>query len=122
MEDYRRLLLEQRRNERREARQEREAEKEKSPAPSAKDRRKAAAEARAAVAHLRRAAELAEKALLRLQAEKANLETALANPKLYDGGPEKLTKLQKEHAAIEARIAEQEERWLEAQSELEAAG
>ncbi|MEX2631410.1 MAG: ATP-binding cassette domain-containing protein, partial [Tistlia sp.] len=121
MEDYRQLLLDQRRAERREARQEREADKDKTPTVSAKDRRKAAAEARAAVAHLRRSAEQAEKALQRLQAEKANLETALANPKLYDSGPEKLTELQKQHAAIEARIAEQEERWLAAQGELEAA-
>ncbi|WP_085127110.1 ABC-F family ATP-binding cassette domain-containing protein [Tistlia consotensis] len=121
MADYRELLLAQRRAERREARQEREAEKDKAPVASAKDRRKAAADARAAVAHLRRAAEQAEKALHRLQADKANLEAALANPKLYDGGTEKLTELQKQHAAVVARIAEQEERWLEAQSELEAA-
>ncbi len=122
MADYRRLLLEQRRAERREARQEREPDKDRAPAESAKDRRKAAAEARAATAHLRRAAEQAEKALAKLQAEKAKLEAALADPGLYERGPEKLTELQKQHAAVEARIAEEEERWLEAQSELEAAG
>jgi ATP-binding cassette subfamily F protein 3 len=117
MQDYRRLLLEQRRAERRQAR----AEKPRAEAGSSKkQRRRASAEARAAVAHLKQAARRAESEIERLQAEKTELEAALADPAVYDGEGDRLTELQKRHAAVVAAIAAAESAWLEAQEKLDA--
>jgi ATP-binding cassette subfamily F protein 3 len=124
MDDYRQLLLEQRRAERRQARAEARAEAglSQEPAPDARDRRREAAAQRAALSDLKKAARAAEQRLEKLQNALALLEQELADPKLYEGPAERLTRLQSKHAEVKAAISETEERWLEAQSELEAAG
>jgi len=118
MDDYRRLLLDQGRQARREAK----AEKAEAPAgPSKKEQRKAAAEARAAAEPLRRKVRDAERNLERLTAERAKLEAEMADPALYDGRPDRLVTLQTKHADLAARIAATEEAWLLLQEELEQA-
>ena len=125
MADYRQLLLEQRRAERRqakaEARSQSGAEGPVSQA-DARDRRRQAAVQRNALADLKKAARQAEARLEKLQAALDLLEQELADPALYDGPADRLIKLQTKHAEVAAAIAETEERWLEAQGSLEAAG
>ncbi len=124
MTDYRQLLLDQRRAERRQARAEARAEAGLAPPGSqtvARDRRRQAAAQRAALADLKKAARQAEQRLDKLQHALALLEQELADPALYDGPAERLTRLQTKHAEVTAAITETEERWLEVQSELEAA-
>jgi ATP-binding cassette subfamily F protein 3 len=119
LEDYRRLLMEQRRAERREVR----AARPKDAKPeSKKDKRRAAAEARAAVADLRRNIRTAESRMEKLGARKAALEAKLADPEIYNGSTTKLMDLQMEHGTLKQAIAEAEEAWLEAQAALEDAG
>ena len=117
MEDYRRLLLEQRRTERREAR----SEKSKLAGPNRREQRRAAAEARAATASLRKAAQHAEKRLERLTWERAALEAELARPELYEEGGAKVSELQKRLADIDKAIAAAEAQWLEAEEAIESA-
>ncbi|MBB4286344.1 ABC-F family ATP-binding cassette domain-containing protein [Roseospira goensis] len=126
MADYRKLLLERAREERREARAEGEAAKGGGPAggvsaQTRKDERRAAAELRQRTAPLRKAIQAAEKDIERLTAEKARLEAALADPALYQGPAERLTALQKDLGAVGRRIEAAEARWMEAQEALEAA-
>jgi ATP-binding cassette subfamily F protein 3 len=118
MEDYRRLLLEQRRQER--SRQ-REARPQREEALSRKDRRRAAAEARAAVADLRKAAKRAEAEVEKLNKRKAALEKRLADPAVYEGPTAALQALQIEFGRIKQAIEEAEDRWLELQTALEEA-
>src|SRR3546814_9662425 len=99
MDDYRKLLLEQRRLERSRQRADKPA---RDDALSKKDKRRAAAEARAAVADLRKAAREAEAELEQLNRKKAELEARLADPKVYDGPTAKLdrksTRLNSSHS------------------------
>jgi ATP-binding cassette subfamily F protein 3 len=118
LDDYRRLLLEQRRAERRRAR---DARPDKAPAASRKDKRRAAAEARAAVADLRKAIKTAETRLEKLTRKKQALEARLAEPEIYNGPTAALLALQLEHGALKQAIAEAEEAWLGAQAALEEA-
>jgi ATP-binding cassette subfamily F protein 3 len=118
MDDYRKLLLEQRRQER--SRQ-REDKPERDEVVSKKDKRRAAAEARAAVADLRKAARQAEAKLEKLNRQKADLEKKLADPEVYDGPTAKLQELQIKFGQIKQAIAEAEDRWLELQTALEEA-
>ncbi len=118
LEDYRRLLLEQRRAERQEARADRPA---KPAGSSKKDKRRAGAEARAAVAHLRKDAKSAEARMAALARKKQALEARLAEPEIYNGPTAALQKLQLEHGALKAAVAEAEEAWLRAQAALEEA-
>jgi ATP-binding cassette subfamily F protein 3 len=118
LEDYRKLLLEQRRAERQKARAERP---EKNGTVSRKDKRRAAAEARNAVAHLRKAARDAEARLEKLARKKEALEAKLAEPGVYDGPTAALQDLQLAHGALKQAIAEAEDAWLQAQAALEEA-
>ena len=118
MDDYRKLLMEQRRQER--ARQRGEKPK-RDQAVSKKDRRRAAAEARAAVADLRKACKGAEAEIARLEKEKTGLEAKLADPEVYDGPTAALQELQVAFGQVKQRLAAAEERWLELQSALEEA-
>jgi ATP-binding cassette subfamily F protein 3 len=86
-----------------------------------KEERRAAAENRAQLAPLRKKVQEAEKKMERLGTTKATLEARLADPKLYDGPPEKVTALQKEIAETAAAIGQAEAAWLEANETLEAA-
>ncbi|HEY5598990.1 MAG TPA: ABC-F family ATP-binding cassette domain-containing protein [Kiloniellales bacterium] len=118
LQDYRRLLLEQRRLERAKTRPDADAG-----APTGgqrKERRRAAAQARADVAHLRRAAAQAETRIEKLTREKAALETRLADPEVYRGPTAKLMALQVKFGEVKRAIAEAEEAWLQAQAGAEA--
>jgi ATP-binding cassette subfamily F protein 3 len=112
LDDYRRLLLEQRRAERTTVR---------SGASGRKSERKAAAAARAAVAPLRRKAEAAERAIARLTAEKQMLETQLADPEAYKRSAADITSLQIALSAKTAKLTAAEEEWLEAHAAIEEA-
>ena len=125
MADYRQLLLEQRRAERRQAKAEARSQSgADGPASQAdaRDRRRQAAVQRNALADLKKAALQAEARLEKLQTALDLLEQELADPALYDGPADRLIRLQTKHAEVTAAIAETEERWLEAQGSLEAAG
>jgi ATP-binding cassette subfamily F protein 3 len=115
LDDYRRLLLDQAR----EARRDKAGPK--ADGPSRKDERRAAAETRAQLAPLRKTAQDAEKALEKLHARQATLQAKLADPKLYDGPPEVVTALQQELGQIDRAVVEAEEAWLEAQEAYESA-
>ncbi|KAA5603898.1 ABC-F family ATP-binding cassette domain-containing protein [Roseospira marina] len=124
MGDYRRLLLERAREDRREARAESEAAKGGTGGASARDRkdeRRAAAELRQRTAPLRKAIQAAEQEIERLTAEKSRLEARLADPKLYDGPADRLTALQKELGTVGKTLEAAETRWMEAQEALEIA-
>src|SRR5882724_7523082 len=77
LEDYRRLLLEQRRE------RGREKGSDRTEVLSRKDRRRAAAQSRAATAHLRKAVETAERQLRLLEERRGALEQRLADPAVY---------------------------------------
>jgi ATP-binding cassette subfamily F protein 3 len=115
LEDYRKLLLEERRATRRTA----QAEK-----PATEDRRtqrRSAAEQRASLAPLRRAVEAAEREIAALNKEIAALDQKLADPALYQGPSAKVTDLQVARGAAGNKLAAAEERWLEASVLLDAA-
>ncbi|MEO3429659.1 ABC-F family ATP-binding cassette domain-containing protein [Pelagibius sp. CAU 1746] len=118
MDDYRKLLLEQRRQER--SRQ-RDDKPQRDEVVSKKDKRRAAAEARAAVADLRKAARQAEAGLEKLNRQKADLESKLADPEIYEGPTARLQELQIKFGQIKQAIAKAEDRWLELQAALEEA-
>ena len=118
MDDYRKLLMEQRRQER--SRQ-REDKPQREEIVSKKDKRRAAAEARAAVADLRKAARQAEAEIEKLNRRKESLEKKLADPEVYEGPTAKLQDLQIKFGQIKQQIAEAEDRWLELQTALEEA-
>ena len=118
MDDYRKLLLEQRRQERSRQREDRP---ERDDLVSKKDRRRAAAEARAAVADLRKAVRQAEAEVEKLNRKKAELERKLADPEVYNGPTAKLQDLQIRFGQVKQSIADAEERWLDLQTQLEEA-
>jgi len=117
LDDYRRVVLERRRSERRQSGTAEAGNGE----PSRKLRRRAGAEARAAVAHLRRAARDAEARIETLSAERAGIETRLADPTVYDGPGDEVQALQIRFAQLEQEIGAAEEAWIEAQHKIEAA-
>jgi len=118
MEDYRKLLMEQRRQER--SRQ-RDDKPQRGEVVSKKDKRRAAAEARAAVAGLRKETKQAEAKVERLNKQKAEIEAKLADPTVYEGSTAKLQDLQIKLGQIKQSIAEAEDRWLELQTAQEEA-
>jgi len=111
---YRKLLLER-------AREARRGGEAKADGPSRKDERRAAAEIRSQLAPLRKKAFEAEKVLEKLHARKSTLQEKLADPKLYEGPADKVTKLQRELGEVEKEVAEAEVAWLMAHEELEEA-
>jgi ATP-binding cassette, subfamily F, member 3 len=115
LDDYRRLLLDQARESRREGRDGRQ------PSTSRKDERRAAADLRASLAPLRKAAQEAEKRLEKLGREKLRLEAQLADPVLYDGPAQQVAAVQRELGDVEKSLAAAEEAWLDAHEALEAA-
>lgn len=115
LEAYKKLLLEQAREARRDGKEPREGQ------TNRKDERRAAAELRAQLAPLRKKAQDAEKKVDQLSKKKADLQTKLADPKLYSGPGEKVSALQRELGDIDKALGEAEEIWFEIQEELEAA-
>ena len=120
LEDYRALLLEERRRQAEPTARKKDSEA-RSMRSSKKELRRAAAEARAAAAHLKRAVEAAEKRLAKLAAEKTRLEAKLADPAVYAGPTAELMRLQIKHGEMKAALAEAEEAWLAAQAAFEEA-
>jgi ATP-binding cassette, subfamily F, member 3 len=123
MDDYRRFLLEERRDRSAEARAAKGDGGREGAAHTAAGRaaqRRAAAEARAASAHLKKAAQDAEQRLATLQQKKAAIEARLADPEVYNGPTAKLMELQVRYGDLKRAIAEAEDQWLVAQEKLEA--
>ncbi|HYD32325.1 MAG TPA: ABC-F family ATP-binding cassette domain-containing protein [Azospirillaceae bacterium] len=116
MDDYRRLLLDQSRAAKAEARGDSDRD-----SVSRKDQRRAAAEQRAQLAPLRRKVQDAEKRIAKFSDAKTKLETQLADPALYTGPSDKVTRLQIDLGEAQKRLAAAEEEWLEAQEALESA-
>ncbi|KIL99303.1 Glutathione-regulated potassium-efflux system ATP-binding protein [Paramagnetospirillum magnetotacticum MS-1] len=117
---YRRLLLDQARDAKRSARKDAGADKSGDGAQRKADR-KAAAGARAQLAPLRKAVQAAEKALEDLVKEQKALAAKLADPKLYQGPPAKVTELRRQEGDLARKVEAAELAWLCAQEELEAA-
>ncbi len=114
LDDYRRRLIDERREAGRGPRQ-----RERENGPSRKDGRRAAAEARQRLKPLRDAARAAEAALDKLHREKKALETALADPTVYEASPQQVPETTRKLAEINRRLAEAEETWLKAHAALE---
>jgi ATP-binding cassette subfamily F protein 3 len=93
------------------------------PAPmdDKKGQRQDAAQKRAEVAPLRKSIKDLEQKLARLQTELARVDLILADPKIYDGAPERVILLGKDKARFESEIATVEERWLSLSAQLEDA-
>jgi ATP-binding cassette subfamily F protein 3 len=93
-------------------------------APVVEDRKAArqdAAAKRAEVAPLRKSIKDLEQKLGRLRTELARVDGFLADPKTYDGAPERVILLGKDKARFEGEIARVEESWLTLSEELEQA-
>ncbi|MHB1217442.1 MAG: ABC-F family ATP-binding cassette domain-containing protein [Alphaproteobacteria bacterium] len=114
MADYRALLLSQRGNAgggRGNAR----------PTYGEKAERKVQRKAASADKRLRKRATDAEALVARLTARKAELERALADPKIYEGDGKRVADLGREAVTIQRDLAAAEETWLACQEELEQA-
>ena len=117
LDAYRRLLAEQRRSGVRQS-----GESPSGPrTESRRDQRRAAAEARASLAPLRKRTRDLEASIQRLEAERAALEQKLADPALYAGPAEAVTKLQVDLSRVRDSLTAAEDAWLAAQEALEAA-
>jgi ATP-binding cassette subfamily F protein 3 len=124
LDDYRRLLLEQRRAERAEARRRSRGARDggrpgEHKALKPKDRRRAAAATRDAQASLRRVARDAEARVEELTKACQELEAHLANPQAYDGDQNELEGLQMRYGALRRELSDAEASWLSAQEALE---
>jgi ATP-binding cassette, subfamily F, member 3 len=121
MDDYRKLLTEERRNGDDESgvgQRRSEDMAADHTAAGRKEQRRAAAEQRAASAHLKKAAVEAEKRLEKLQQKRAALEARLADPEIYNGPTAKLMELQLRYGDLKREIETAEDAWLEAQDAL----
>ena len=86
-----------------------------------KRERQEAAARRAEIAPLRKEIKAAEQKIARLRTELAKVEAILADPKTYDGAPERVALLGKDKARFENEIRRTEERWLEMSAAVEEA-
>ena len=91
------------------------------PAVDKKAARQDSAARRLEVAPLRKSIKETEQKLGRLRTELEKIEAILADPKVYDGAPERVILLGKDKARFSADIAATEERWLALSEQLEAA-
>ena len=112
MDDYRKLLLDERRP---------ANGKTKAPKATKAEERKAAADRRALVTPLKRAADEAEKRVAKLQTELAKLDAALNAPDLYEKDASKVTALTKQRADAARQLEAAEHAWLEATEAYESA-
>jgi ATP-binding cassette subfamily F protein 3 len=116
MDDYRALLLGQRKA------ADEPAASARTPATSSaprRDDRKAAADRRRALAPLRDKTKAAERLIERLTDARDRLTAALASPKTHSGAPGVVVELQKQLGQVEKQLAAAEESWLDLQEELE---
>ncbi|MCA1298670.1 ABC-F family ATP-binding cassette domain-containing protein [Stappia indica] len=122
MEDYRRLILQRDRGERKNRS---EAEPASAATDAAEEERSAkrrnAAERRAQLAPLRKDIAAAEKEMARITEKLARIDETLADPDFFTRDPERATKFAKERAFMEKKLAKTEELWLELSAELEGA-
>lgn len=87
-----------------------------------KDQRRDRAEQRRTLAPLRKVAKAAEQLMEQLGKERAKIETRLADPALYEkSDASEITKLNTRLAALIAEEQAAEERWLNAEAEIELA-
>jgi ATP-binding cassette, subfamily F, member 3 len=119
LEDYRRFLLDRAKAERAVAKAASQGDRDIG--PNKKDQRRAAAESRAALAPLKRKATDAETLVNKLTEEKRKIEAKMADPALYTGPADKLTKLQIDLGVVDKKLASAEETWLEALEAYETA-
>ncbi|EGY01752.1 ABC transporter, ATP-binding protein [Nitrospirillum viridazoti Y2] len=115
LDEYRAWLLDQRRSD--------SASRDVTPAAGRdrKEERRAAAELRQQLAPLRRKVEDAEKRMGQLGTKKAKLDEKLADPALYQGPKEAVTKLQIELGQVQKDLDAAEEAWLTLSEQLEEA-
>jgi ATP-binding cassette subfamily F protein 3 len=99
----------------------REKPQKSAPVADKKTARQEGAQRRAEVAPLRKSIKELEQKLGRLRTELEKLEMLLADPKLYDGAPERLVMIGKDKARFAADVTATEERWLALSAQLEEA-
>jgi ATP-binding cassette, subfamily F, member 3 len=116
IEDYRRHVLQQRRETRRAERPD-----EKSGKDNRREKRREAAQAREANSTLRKAAQKAEKRLEQLSGELKAIEEKLADPESYENSNENLSDLIYRQGDLKKNLIVAEERWLAAQEAVENA-
>jgi ATP-binding cassette subfamily F protein 3 len=117
LEDYRRWLGEQQREE-----TANDSTAGENSAVARKERRRQEAELRRQLQPLRKALQTEEKKLDTLQEKKSRLEQQLADPELYaDSQKDALKTLLQEKGLLDQALAETEERWLSLSEELEQA-
>lgn len=126
LEDYRNLLLSERRSQRRKAKKNKKDKKDKNPEPPVittpqqrQEDRRTSAEQRAKLAPLKRQVEDMEKQIAKLTQELAKLDEALGDSSLYDKDPAKMTELSKQRGLVAKQHAELEDKWLEAHADYE---
>ena len=114
MDDYRKLLLDERQPAGGKA-------KVVTPKLTKAEERKAAADRRAQLTPLKRAADDAEKRVTKLQGEIAKIEAALHAPDLYANEPAKALTLTKQRGDLQRQLDAAETAWLEASDAYDSA-
>jgi ATP-binding cassette subfamily F protein 3 len=114
LDDYRALVLSK-------ARDETERESKSAERPSRTEARRAAAERRAELAPLKRRITALESDMSKLGRRIAEIDQAMADPKLYERDPARVAILSKERADAAAALTAAEEQWLELSGEYESA-
>lgn len=114
LDDYRRLVLEANKS---------PSERNGPARPDTKSlRRQEAAAAREAISPLKKQAAAVEQKIEQLNSVLDRLDTELARPELYEEAKiDRLTKLNKERAALLNAIEDAERKWLDTMEQLEAA-
>lgn len=112
MDDYRKLLLDERRP---------AGAKAKAPKLTKAEARKASADRRASITPLKKAVEAAEKAITAAQAGVNKAEAALQAPGLYESEPHRVVELTKARADAQRKLDLAESEWLKASEAYDAA-
>ncbi len=112
MADYRTLLLSERGG---------ASKSEKSAGRTKKIQRRSSADARKALAPLREEVKAAEQRIQKIEEMRDKIDVLLADPTLYQKGPDEISKLQKKRAEIMDGLDRAESIWMDAESRLEAA-
>ena len=114
--DYRRYLMESRRNSRRGS-----ADPTEKSGGNRKQQRKERAAQRVANADLRKAVRDGEKAIEKLEAKRAHIEADLADPEIYGGSTAKLMEVHLRLDQVKTALAETEAKWIADSERLDAA-
>ncbi len=121
MDDYRRLLLEDKRK-RNSAKSNGSAKpEERKTAAERQDQRRQQAKIRARLAPLRKQITAVEKEIAALEYSIAQLDVKLADASLYTDDPERAAALSLEHGRLKKTITEREELWVDLSDQLEKA-